>query len=205
MCVSWDLSRTYHSSLSQNWDLLPCPRLPPALGRVVYVRRTCVSTLPEFLSHVLYRHQDHVTAGHRGQTKTFQVLSRHFYWPGMRAFTTAYVESCVQCRASKSFNQNSGGLLQPLLLPSRRWKHFSLDFVTDLPLMACGNDAILVLVDTLSKMAHFLPTTKTVTAEATTELLADRRVCPSSYFRSGPAFPVGFVAVALSSVQHSRL
>ena len=56
--------------------------------------RICVPTLPEFLSHVLYRHHDHVTAGHRGQRKTFQALSRHFYCPGMRVYATAYVESC---------------------------------------------------------------------------------------------------------------
>ena len=129
--------------------------------------RICVPTLPEFLSHVLYRHHGHVTAGYRGQTKTFQALSRHFYWPGMTAYTIAYVESCVQWRVSNSLNQNSGGILQPLLIPSRRWSHVSLDFVTDLPLTARDNDAILVLVDTLSKKAHFIPATKTVTAEAT--------------------------------------
>ena len=100
----------------------------------------------------------------------------HFYWPGMRAYTTAYVESCVHCRAPKSLNQNSGGLLQPLLIPFRCWSHVSLDFVTDSPLTARGNDAILVLVDTLSKVAHFITTTKTVTAEAIVELLADRLI-----------------------------
>ena len=51
-----------------------------------------------------------------------------------------------------------------------------LDFVTDLTLTARGNDAILVLVDTLSKMAHFIPATKAVTEEATVELLAERLI-----------------------------
>ena len=94
------------------------------------VWRICVPTLPEFLSHVVYRHHDHVIAGHRGQTTTFQALSRHFYWPGLRAYTTTYVDSCVQCRASKSLNQTSRGLLQPLLIPSTLWSHVSLDFIT---------------------------------------------------------------------------
>ena len=51
--------------------------------------RICVPTLPEFLTHILYRYHDHVTAGHRGQKKTFHDISRQYYWPGMRAYITA--------------------------------------------------------------------------------------------------------------------
>lgn len=53
--------------------------------------RICVSALPEFVSHVLYRHHDHVAAGHSGQKKTFLALSRLYYWPDMRSYTNAYV------------------------------------------------------------------------------------------------------------------
>ncbi|CDJ46320.1 Similar to Transposon MAGGYgagandpolgenehomologues, related [Eimeria brunetti] len=133
-----------------------------------------ITCLPEFLTHVLYAHHDHVTAGHRGQKKTYKALSKHYYWPGMRTYTNAYVESCTQCRASKSLNQKPAGLLQQLLIPSRRWSHVSLDFVTDLPLTTTGHDAILVVVDSLSKMAHFIPAKKSHSAADTVELLADR-------------------------------
>lgn len=136
----------------------------------------CVPQFPEFLTHVLYTHHDHVTAGHRGQKKTYKALSKHYYWPGMRTYTNAYVESCTQCRASKSLNQKPAGLLQQLLVPSRRWSHVSLDFVTDLPLTTTGHDAILVVVDSLSKMAHFIPAKKSHSAADTVELLADRLI-----------------------------
>ncbi|CDJ63804.1 hypothetical protein ENH_00052380 [Eimeria necatrix] len=144
--------------------------------RVHGLCRICVPQFPEFLTHVLHSYHDHVTAGHQGQKKTFAALSKQYYWPGMRAYTTAYVESCTHCRASKSINQKPAGLLQQLLIPSRRWAHVSLDFITDLPLTTTGHDSILVMVDSLSKMAHFVPAKKSFTAADTVELLADRLI-----------------------------
>ncbi|CDJ64773.1 Similar to Transposon MAGGYgagandpolgenehomologues, related [Eimeria necatrix] len=144
--------------------------------RVHGLWRICVPQFPEFLTHVLHSHHDHVTAGHLGQKKTFAALSKHYYWPGMLAYTTAYVESCTHCRASKSLNQKPPGLFQQLLIPSRRWAHVSLDFITDLPLTTTGHDSILVMVDSLSKMAHFVPAKKSFTAADTVELLADRLI-----------------------------
>ncbi|CDI83776.1 Similar to Transposon MAGGYgagandpolgenehomologues, related [Eimeria praecox] len=134
--------------------------------------RICVPTLPVILSHVLYRHHDHVTAGHGGQEKTFLALSRLYYWPGMQSYTNAYVESCVKCRASKALTQKPAGLLQPILILSRLWIHVSIDFTTDLPTTPRGHDSILVIVDSLSKMAPFIPKRKTATIANTVELLA---------------------------------
>ena len=94
----------------------------------------------------------------------------------MRDYITAYVESCVECRRSKSLPQKPAGLLQPLLIPSRRWSHVSLYFITHLPRTLGGHDSILVLLDSLSKMVHFIPTRKSVTALGTVELLADRLI-----------------------------
>ena len=130
---------------------------------------------PELLADVLYGNHDHVTAGLQGQKKPDLSLRRWYYWLGMRAYTTAYVESCAQCRASKSFNQKPTGLVQQLLIPSRRWSHVIL-YSMDLPRTTSGNDAIVILVDFLSKMAHFVPTKKTVTAADTVKVLADRLI-----------------------------
>ena len=138
--------------------------------------RICVPMLPEFLSCVLYRSHDHVTAGHRGEKKTYDALRRFYYWPGMRVYTNSYVASCVDCRRSKSLSQKPAGLLQPLLIPSRRWSHVSLDFITHLPRTRSNHDSILVLVDSLSKMAHFIPTKESADKWDTVELLADRLI-----------------------------
>ena len=150
-------------------------------GPFLYVKiqglwRICVPSRPEFRCYVLYQHHDHPTAGHMGQKKTYQSLARQYYWPGIHDYCRRYVESCVACRTSKSSNLRSGGLLQPLIIPSRRWESVSLDFITSLPTSTQGNDSILVIVDSLSKMAHFVPTKSTITALQTVELLADRLV-----------------------------
>lgn len=134
-----------------------------------------VPQFPELLAHVLYGNHDHVTAGLQGQKKTDLSLRRWYYWLGMRAYTTAYVESCAQCRASKPFNQKTTGLVQQLMIPSRRWSHVSLYFM-DLPRTTSGNDAIVILVDSLSTMADFIPTKKAVTTADTVKVLADRLI-----------------------------
>lgn len=103
-----------------------------------------MSTLSEMLSRIPYRHHDHVSAGHPGQKRTLQALSRIYYWPGMPSYINAYLESRVQCRGSKTLTQKTAGLPQPLIVPTRRWSHLSLDFVTDLTPTPESHDAVLV-------------------------------------------------------------
>lgn len=71
----------------------------------------------------------------------------------------------------KSSTQRTAGLLQPLLIPSQKWESVSLNLITGLPVSKQKNDAILVVVDRLTKMSHFLPTQTTVLAARLAELL----------------------------------
>ncbi|CDJ35022.1 uncharacterized protein EMH_0023410 [Eimeria mitis] len=82
----------------------------------------------------------------------------------------------LSCRASKALSQKPAGLLQPLLVHSRRWSQVSLDFITELPLTPRGHDCILVIVDSLSKMAHIIPTKKSASTADTIELFAQRLI-----------------------------
>ena len=138
--------------------------------------RVCVPNERTCKQYVMWSVHDHPTAGHMGSRKTYMMLARQFYWPGMVLYSKAYVESCTRCRSAKSVTSKPNGLLQSLQIPNRRWAHVSLDFITGLPKSRNGNDAILTLVDTVSKMAHFIPTKTTVSAAETVELLADRLV-----------------------------
>lgn len=81
-----------------------------------------------------------------------------------------FVRSCDTCQRNKVERRNKQGLLKPLEVPSERWEVVSLDFVVRLPPSKTGNDAILVMVDKLSKMVHLEPTRTEVTAEETTKL-----------------------------------
>ncbi|KAL8439057.1 hypothetical protein Efla_007548 [Eimeria flavescens] len=87
-----------------------------------------------------------------------------------------YVQSCRRCRQAKYVSAKPQGLLQSLRIPNRRWATVSLDFIMGLPKTARTNEAILTSVDSLSKVAHFVPTETTVTAQAAVVLFAERLI-----------------------------
>ena len=78
-----------------------------------------------------------------------------------------YVKSCDSCQRIKASQQTPAGLLQPLPIPQHPWEQVSMDFITQLPRTRTGFDAIIVFVDTFSKMVHFAPTKTTATAPDT--------------------------------------
>src|SRR6185312_5164299 len=70
----------------------------------------------------------------------------------------------LPCQQSKPSNQAPMGLLQALPIPDAKWEQVSMDLITAVRRTKNGYDAIVVVVDKLSKMAHFVPTQTTVTA-----------------------------------------
>jgi hypothetical protein len=112
---------------------------------------------------------DSVTAGHPGQAKTLELLTRDYHWPRMRQFVNEYVSSCDNCCRNKAPRQQPHGQLHPLPIPPAPWTSVSMDFIVELPLSK-GHDAVYVCVDRFTKMAHFIPTTTKVTAEETATL-----------------------------------
>ena len=101
-------------------------------------------------------------SGHHGTAKTLDGLRRHFWWPGMAKEVEAHCKACASCQRNKPSNAHPSGLLYPLPVPSRKWSDISMDFIGPLPMTRSGHDAVLVVVDRLSKMTHFAPTTTTV-------------------------------------------
>jgi len=80
-----------------------------------------------------------------------------------------YVEGCDACQYNKNRTEQPAGKLMPNSIPEKPWTHISTDFITKLPL-AQGYDSILVVVDRLTKMVHFIPTTEKMSAEELTRL-----------------------------------
>ncbi|GKA22012.1 ty3-gypsy retrotransposon protein [Tanacetum coccineum] len=99
------------------------------------------------------------SAGHGGIKKTLVGLSAMFFWKGMRKSVEEFIKKCVVCQQVKNSTEAIGGYLQPLPTPMTIWENVSMDFITGLP-PSKGNTVILVVVDRLSKYAHFgvLPT-----------------------------------------------
>jgi RNase H-like domain found in reverse transcriptase/Reverse transcriptase (RNA-dependent DNA polymerase)/Integrase zinc binding domain/Chromo (CHRromatin Organisation MOdifier) domain len=121
---------------------------------------------------ILRAHHDSPIAGHYGQDKTLELISREFFWPGMTKFVEDYIRTCDTCARTKAPRHKPFGPLNPLPIPKRNWASVSMDFIVDLPLSR-NFDAIYVVVDRLSKMAHFIPTTIKTSAQETARLFFD--------------------------------
>ncbi|KAH9782770.1 hypothetical protein KPL71_009054 [Citrus sinensis] len=111
-------------------------------------------------------------AGHAGIKKTLVRLSSTFFWPKMRKDVEQHVAACLVCQQIKYSTQAPTGLLQPLPVPSLVWDKLTMDFITGLPLSR-GFEVILVVVDRLSKSAHFGALPSQFTAVKTANLFVD--------------------------------
>lgn len=105
---------------------------------------------------LLYEYHSTPSAGHPGVDRTLRRLAAVFYWAGMRRDVKKFVDACYTCQTTKYSTQKPAGLLQPLPIPTQVWEDVSIDFVTGLP-QSRGYTAIMVVVDRLSKYAHFAP------------------------------------------------
>ncbi|CAL5335639.1 unnamed protein product [Camellia sinensis] len=101
-------------------------------------------------------HHSHL-AVHPGGTKMYRDLGRQFWWRGMKKDVAVFVSKCLTCQQVKAKHQRPAGLLQPLPIAEWKWKHVTMDFVVGLPRTQQDSDAIWVVVDRLTKSAHFIP------------------------------------------------
>ena len=108
--------------------------------------------------------------GHKGISKTYELLQREFWWPGMFQDVKHFVLSCLTCARIKPVTYKPYGLLHPLKIASMPWEQVSMDFITDLPLTN-GNEGIWVVVDRLTKMAHFVPVPKQTSSKDLAQLV----------------------------------
>ena len=101
-------------------------------------------------------HQSRFTM-HPGSTKMYRDLRKIFWWKRMRVECAKFVSQCLVCQQVKAERKKQAGLLQPLEVPEWKWEHITMDFVTALPRTQARFDAVWVVVDRLTKSAHFLP------------------------------------------------
>jgi len=84
-------------------------------------------------------------------------LKKEYYWLGMKKDVVEYLAQCLEHQQIKAEHQHLTGLLQPLPIPEWKWETISMDFIMGLPKTKSNNDSIMVVVDKLSKSAHFIP------------------------------------------------
>ncbi|GJS04131.1 reverse transcriptase domain-containing protein [Tanacetum coccineum] len=94
---------------------------------------------------------------HPGADKIYYDLRDMYWWPGIKKDIAEYVSKCLTCLKVKNEHQRPSGLLQQPEIPVWKWEGIVMDFMTKLPRTSSGHDIIWVIMDRLTKSAHFLP------------------------------------------------
>ncbi|KAK2388470.1 hypothetical protein QL285_062153 [Trifolium repens] len=132
--------------------------------------RVCVPDAMNLRNTILGEAHKSKLSIHPGATKMYQDLRHDFWWPGMKKDVAEYVASCLTCQKAKIEHQRPAGMLQSLDIPEWKWDSISMDFITGLPKTRRKHDSIWVIVDRLTKSAHFLPVRTTDTAAKLTDV-----------------------------------
>lgn len=132
-----------------------------------------IPDVPALRASLLKEAHDVPASGHLSEKKTYDNLSRWFYWPNMYRTVRDYVNTCDPCQRHKPVNAATPGLSRPLPIPEGRWQTVTLDLIIKLPRSTSGHTALVVFCDKFTKMAHYAPTTVTVTAPALARIFVD--------------------------------
>jgi hypothetical protein len=119
--------------------------------------RLVVPTQPSIIKQISTEFHASPIGGHSGILRTKARISQQFYWPNMSKDIAKFVSECLICQQVKSASTLPAGLLQPLPIPSQIWEDIAMDFITGGFPMSHGFTVIFVVIDRLSKYAHFAP------------------------------------------------
>jgi hypothetical protein len=119
--------------------------------------------------HIIEQHHDTHIAGHAGCFKTLELVARNYWWPQMSHYIGIYVKTCDLCNWMKLQHRRPFGELHPSETPAEPWDTISVDFIVELP-ESHGYDAIMNIVDSVTKHAHFIPTHTTIMAKGAARL-----------------------------------
>jgi hypothetical protein len=114
---------------------------------------------------------------HPESPKLYHDLKPLYWWTRMKREIAQYVSECDTCQRIKASHLKLAGTLQPLSIPSWKWDDINMDFIVGLPNTSRHHDSIWVIVDRLTKVAHFLPMHTTDKAQKYAELYIERIVC----------------------------
>jgi len=148
-------------------------------------------------TEIIRLHHDMPVGGHGRQWKMVKLVTRNFWWSGITKEVKQYIEGCDTCQHNKNCTEQPAGKSMLNSILEKLWTHISADFITKLPLVQ-GYNSILVVVDWLTKIVHFVPTTKKTSAEELARLFRDNvwklhRLPESIISDRGPQFAAGLM------------
>ncbi|QRW21811.1 Retrotransposable element Tf2 protein [Rhizoctonia solani] len=136
-----------------------------------YRRKLVVPDSEPLKEQLLREFHNSPLAGHPGQQRTLELISRSYWWPGMKSSAKEWVKCCPVCQANQRAHAPAISL-KPLEVPPYPFHTISYDFITGFP-KSQGHNAILVVIDSFSKFGHFIPTLKKVTLKGLADLFVN--------------------------------
>ncbi|GKA73220.1 putative reverse transcriptase domain-containing protein [Tanacetum coccineum] len=137
---------------------IPKERLEPrADGTLCLHGRSWLPCYEDLRSMILHESHKSKYSIHPGSEKMYQDMKKLYWWNNMKADIATYVRKCLACARVKAEHQRPSGLLVQPKIPEWKWDNITMDFITKLPKSSQGFDTIWVIVDRLTKSAHFLP------------------------------------------------
>ena len=127
-------------------------------GLLLYRGKVYVPKDNTLQTKIVCIHHNLLPAGHPGQSKTLEMVTRNYWWPGIAKFVKDYVETCDTCRRGKTSHAKPQGPLQPNKIPDGPGQVVTTDFITGLPDVN-GYNAIQLIADRHRKMLHLIPYT----------------------------------------------
>ena len=126
-------------------------------GVLYYKDRVCVPNDNDLRKSILEEAHSGSFSIHPSSTKMYQDLKMSFWWSEMKRDVSEFVTKCLVCQRVKAEHQVPSGLLQPIKTPEWKWDRITMDFVVGLPLTGRKHDSFWLVVDRLTKSAHFMP------------------------------------------------
>ena len=162
------------SKLLQELSINPQSHQPFTLqnGVIRYSGRIWVGNNHQLQQRIISALHDSALGGHSGFPVTYSCIKKLFCWRGMKQTIKAFVAACSVCHQAKPDRARYPGLLSPLPVPAEAWQMVSMDFIDGLPTSGHAN-CIMVVVDKLSKFAHFIPLHHPYTAQRVAQAFLD--------------------------------
>lgn len=126
-------------------------------GLVIFRDMIYVSDDSELKKLILREFHVNPYSSHPGYQKTLTIVNKFYYFPNIKKEVVEFVVRCLDCHQVKEECKHPGGLLHLILIPEWKWEVITIDIITGLSRTSSQRDFIMVMVDRLSKVAHFIP------------------------------------------------
>ncbi|KAF8068549.1 hypothetical protein N665_1143s0001 [Sinapis alba] len=129
-------------------------------GTILVHGRISVPNVRELKEEIMGQSHKSKFSVHPGLNKMYKDMKRYYHW-AYEDDVAEWVAKCPTCQLVKAEHQVPSGLLQNLPIPEWKWDHVTMDFVSGFPTTRNRKDSVWVVVDRLTRSAHFIPIKKT--------------------------------------------